>query len=80
MKSKLTSRKFWLATLTNIVSITVVFKEIGGTTGIIFGIIGTIASSLVYMVSESKVDIERAKSTVTEVKDQISKLEGSSDK
>ena len=74
MKEKLKSRKFWLAILSNIVSITVVFTEVGGTTGTIAGIIGTIASSVFYMITECKVDVARAKTTYDEVLEQVKDL------
>lgn len=63
MKEKLKSRKFWIAVLSNIVSITVVFTEIGGNIGTIAGIIGTIAASISYMITECRVDIARAQVT-----------------
>lgn len=67
MKSKIKSRKFWMAVLSNIVSITVVFTELGGTAGIVAGIIGTIAASISYMITECRVDVARAKATYEEV-------------
>ncbi len=67
MKSKIKSRKFWIAVLSNIVSITVVFTELGGTAGIVAGIIGTIAASISYMITECRVDVARAKATYEEV-------------
>lgn len=70
MKQKLTSRKFWVALLTNIVSMTVVFSEIGGTVGTVAGIIGVIASSISYMIAECKIDVERTKMNY----DELSKL------
>lgn len=67
MKEKLKSRKFWIAILTDIVSITVVFTKIGGVVGIVAGIIGTIAASISYMIAECKVDVARATSTYEEI-------------
>lgn len=74
MIEKLKSRKFWVALLTNIVSITVVFKQYGGTVGIISGIIGTVASSVCYMIAECKVDVARANATYLEVSKLIQEL------
>ena len=78
MKEKLLSRKFWIALLTNIISIIAVFTDLGGTIGTIFGIIGTILSSISYMVVEGMVDVERAKVDYEEVKRliQLLKKEG----
>lgn len=67
MKKKLTSRKFWVALLTNIISLTVIFKEVGGNVGVVAGIIGVIASSVSYMISEGMVDVTRMKTTADEV-------------
>ncbi len=74
MKEKLRSRKFWVAVLTDIVSITVVFTKLGGTAGIIAGIIGTLAASISYMVAECKVDVARAAATYEEVKELVKAL------
>ena len=77
MKEKFKSRKFWLAVLSNIVSVTVIFKQIGGNIGIIAGIIGTVASSISYMITECTVDVARAKATYGEVTTLIKKLKES---
>lgn len=74
MKEKLKSRKFWVAVLTDIVSITVVFTKIGGTAGIVAGIIGTLAASISYMIAECKVDVARATTTYEEIKELINQL------
>ncbi len=74
MKEKLRSRKFWVAVLTDIVSITVVFTKLGGTAGIVAGIIGTLAASISYMVAECKVDVARASATYEEVKELVKAL------
>ncbi len=74
MKAKLKSRKFWIAVLSNIISITVVFRQIGGNIGIIAGIIGTVCASVSYMITECKVDIARAQVTYEEVTSLISEL------
>lgn len=74
MKEKLKSRKFWIAVLSDIVSITVVFTEIGGTIGTIAGIIGTIATSISYMITECRVDIARAQVIYEEVSELIRSL------
>lgn len=78
MKEKLLSRKFWIAILTNVISIIAVFTDLGGTIGTIFGIIGTILSSVSYMIVEGMVDVERAKIDYEEVKRliQLLKKEG----
>ena len=67
MKEKLTSRKFWLAILTNIVSIAVVFSELGGTAGTVAGIIGVVVASVAYMITECKVDMARVNSNYDEL-------------
>ena len=74
MLEKFKSRKFWLAVLSNIVSVTVIFKQIGGNIGIVAGIIGTVASSISYMITECSVDVARAKSTYSEIASLIKKL------
>ncbi len=74
MKEKLRSRKFWVAVLTDIVSITVVFTKLGGTAGIVAGIIGTLAASISYMVAECKVDVARAAATYEEVRELVKDL------
>ena len=71
MKEKLTSRKFWIALLSNIISITVIFRQIGGNIGVIAGIIGTIAASISYMITECRVDTARAYSTYKEVSEML---------
>lgn len=65
--NKLKSRRFWITILSNIVAITVVFRQIGGTFGIVCGIIGTLAASISYMITECKVDVARAQSTFDEL-------------
>ena len=74
MKEKLKSRKFWIALLANIISITVIFSNIGGTAGIVFGIIGTILSSISYMITECTVDVARTKADYEEVKKLVESL------
>lgn len=74
MKQKLKSRKFWIAVLSNIISITVIFRQIGGNIGIVAGIIGTVCASISYMITECKVDIARAQVTYEEVTSLISEL------
>ena len=76
MVEKLKSRRFWIAVLSNIISITVVFKEIGGRFGIVCGIIGTIAASISYMITECKVDVARTKTTFEELSKLIKELKG----
>ena len=74
MKEKLTSRKFWVAVLSNIISITVIFTEFGGTVGTIAGIIGVVSSSISYMISECTVDVARTKSDYEQIKQLIYKI------
>lgn len=74
MKEKLKSRKFWIAVLTDIVSITVVFTKLGGTAGTVAGIIGTLAASISYMITECRVDVARAVTTYEEIKMDLEKL------
>lgn len=74
MVEKLKSRRFWIAVLSNIVSITVVFKEIGGKFGIVCGIIGTIAASISYMITECRVDVARTKTTFEEISKLLKEL------
>ena len=65
--NKLKSRRFWITILSNVVAITVVFRQIGGTFGIVCGIIGTLAASISYMITECKVDVARAQTTFDEL-------------
>lgn len=65
--NKLKSRRFWITILSNVVAITVVFRQMGGTFGIVCGIIGTLAASISYMITECKVDVARAQSTFNEL-------------
>lgn len=74
MKEKLKSRKFWIAVLTDIVSITVVFTKLGGTAGTVAGIIGTLSASISYMITECRVDVARAVTTYEEIKMDLEKL------
>ena len=74
MIEKLKSRRFWIAVLSNIVAITVVFRQLGGTFGIVCGIIGTLAASISYMITECKVDVARAKTTFDEISKLIKEL------
>lgn len=74
MKEKLMSRKFWMALLTNVISIVAIFTDLGGTTGTVFGILGVVLSSIFYMFVEGKVDIEKAKVDYEEVKKLIQNL------
>lgn len=79
MKEKLMSRKFWVAVLSNVVSITVIFTEFGGTIGTIAGIIGVVASSISYMISECTVDVARTKADYEQVKQLINELKEKKD-
>ena len=65
--NKLKSRRFWITILSNVVAITVVFSQMGGTFGIVCGIIGTLAASISYMITECKVDVARAGATFDEL-------------
>ena len=65
--NKLKSRRFWITILSNVVAITVVFRQMGGTFGIVCGIIGTLAASISYMITECKVDVARAQTTFDEL-------------
>ena len=65
--NKLKSRRFWITILSNVVAITVVFRQTGGTFGIVCGIIGTLAASISYMITECKVDVARAQATFDEL-------------
>ena len=60
MKQKLTSRKFWITIFTNIVSLAVLFSNIGGTIGTVAGIIGVVGASIVYIITEGKIDTANA--------------------
>ena len=72
--NKLKSRRFWITILSNIVAITVVFRQMGGTFGIVCGIIGTLAASISYMITECRVDVARAQATFDEVNKLIKEL------
>ena len=74
--NKLKSRRFWITILSNIVAITVVFRQIGGTFGIICGIIGTLAASISYMITECRVDVARAQTTFDELNKLIKEFKG----
>lgn len=67
MKSKIKSRKFWIAVLSNIVFITIILTEVCGTTRIVAWVIGTIAVSISYMIVGCRVDIARVKIAYEEV-------------
>lgn len=56
MKRKLKSKKFWITILTDIIAITLIFKEVGGRAGIIAGVIGSIATLLIIILTHKKVD------------------------
>lgn len=68
MKEKLKSRKFWIAIFSNIISIISIFTDIGGKTGTILGIIGTILSSVIYILMEGLTDNERIKADYNQIK------------
>lgn len=74
MKEKLKSRKFWIAILSNVISLIAIFSDIGGTTGTILGIIGTVLSSVSYMLMEGMIDKERVKTDYIEIKSLIETL------
>lgn len=57
MNEKLKSRKLWITILANVVSICVIFTDIGGIAGTVAAIIGVIASPISYLLSEGSVDI-----------------------
>jgi len=76
MKEKLTSRKFWLALLSNIVSIMVIFTNMGGTVGIVCGMVGIIAASISYMIAECTVDVAKAKHSYDDILKIIQELKG----
>lgn len=74
MKEKLKSRKFWMAILSNIISLIAIFSDIGGPTGTILGIIGTVLSSISYMLMEGMIDKEKVKIDYIEIKNLIETL------
>ena len=74
MKEKLMSRKFWVTVFSNIISIIAIFSDIGGNAGTILGIVGTVLSSLTYILMEGMIDKERLKTDYEEIKVMIESL------
>lgn len=56
MKRKLTSRKFWMALVTVLSGILMMFGFSEGTIEVISGAVLTISGAVVYMIMEGKVD------------------------
>ena len=74
MKEKLKSRKFWIAIFSNIISILAIFTDIGGRTGTILGIIGTVLSSVIYILMEGMADQEKIKADYNTIKTLLESL------
>ena len=75
MLEKLKSRKFWMALISELISITVIFTKMGGSIGVIAGIIGTFLSAVSYMITEGRVDVARCKVSIEEIKTMLDKMD-----
>ncbi len=74
MKQKLTSRKFLISIFTNIVSLIIAFSNLGGTIGTVLGIIGVIGASVIYIITEGKIDSVSASANYEELSKLIENL------
>ena len=74
VKEKLMSRKFWVTVFSNIISIIAIFSDIGGNVGTILGIVGTVLSSVTYMLMEGIIDKERLKTDHEDIKVMIESI------
>ncbi len=77
-KINIKSKKFWLAMLANLVTLTMVITQLGGKIGIIASIVGTVAAAISYTI-EYKFDVDKIKNTYDEVAKDIEKLKKGGD-
>lgn len=63
MLEKLKSRKFILAVATMVVGIVAALTELGGTVGVVCGIIAAVASPMLYIIVEGNVDAKAVQLT-----------------
>jgi hypothetical protein len=73
---KYLSRKFVITVLTAIVGVATALSGLGGKYGVVCGLIGTFVSTIVYVITEGKIDkadVEKAVETAKQIEEVITK-------
>ena len=74
--SKLTSRKFWITLIGVGAGIAQLFGADGESVSVVCGALMTLLPSVIYIITEGKIDKESAKSLLSSVSDAIDKVVG----
>ena len=69
--SKLTSRKFWIALISTFVGIAELFGAGGETVSVIVGSILALLPSIIYIITEGKIDAANAKDLAKDIEKTI---------
>lgn len=75
LKQKLSSRKLWAAIIGILTGIAMIFGLDGKVIETVSGAVVAVGSIVAYIVAEGKIDAERVKGTVEQVKDAIEVLD-----
>lgn len=75
--NKLKSRKFWLTLITTLSGIATALMNVNGEIGIIAGMIVAVLPTIVYVITEGKIDAKAVRMVaedITEVTDKVEEL------
>lgn len=76
LKRKLSSRKLWAAVAGVVSGLAMVFGLDGNIVTEVSGAVMAVASVITYIITEGKVDAERVKTAIVEVKEVVEVLDG----
>lgn len=76
LKRKLSSRKLWAAVAGVVSGLAMVFGLDGNIVTEVSGAVMAVASVITYIITEGKVDAERVKTAIVEVKEAVEVLDG----
>lgn len=76
LKRKLSSRKLWAAVAGVVSGLAMVFGLDGNIVTEVSGAVMAVASVITYIITEGKIDAERVKTAIVEVKEAVEVLDG----
>ncbi len=76
LKRKLSSRKLWAAVAGVVSGLAMVFGLDGNIVTEVSGAVMAVASVITYIITEGKIDAERVKTAIVEVKEVVEVLDG----
>lgn len=75
--NKLKSRKFWLTLITTLSGIATALMNVNGEVGIIAGMVVAVLPTIVYVITEGKIDAKAVRMVaedITEITDKVEEL------